>query len=58
MNRLLFILISINIFAVGFLGGIWYTDSRLEKGCEKEMLYRDSHGQEYACLKTPEEIIP
>ena len=56
MNRLTFILIMVNVTAVGFLFGIWYTDYWLEQGCEKDMLDRDSHGQEYACHKMPDVI--
>jgi hypothetical protein len=56
MNRLMFILIIVNALALGHLSGILYTEYWLEQGCDKEMLYRNSHGQEYACHKMPDVI--
>lgn len=56
MNRLIFILIALIIFAMGHLSGVWVTEARLDTCCEKDMLYIGYDGQEYACHKMPKSI--
>ena len=57
MNRLYVILMALNTLAIGMLLGVWSTDYRLEQGCEKEMLYTTSWGNEFTCLKVPDVVI-
>lgn len=48
-----FILIALIVLGIGHLSGVWTTEARLDRDCEKEMLYTDYDGQEYACHKMP-----
>ena len=52
MNRLYFILIMLNVFAIGMLAGVTVANKNFDEGCEKDtnVMIGD---QEYACIKLP-----
>lgn len=52
MNRLYFILISLNIFALGMWAGVTLTHDQMGKSCQQHTSYHIGD-QEYACIKLP-----
>ena len=52
MNRLYVILIMCNVFVIGVLAGVQYSNYQFDKGCEKDTNVMIGE-QEYACIKLP-----